>query len=399
MHVRELVQSGIPQVLVDVWERRGIAELTQVQATALAHDSFQTERNLLLIAPTSSGKTFIGEVAAVLTALNMRRVVYLVPMKAIAEEKFTDFKETYGDPSIGIRIVISSGDHSEYDGEILTGNYNLAVIVYEKFGQLLVQAPDILTMCGLVVLDELQLMRDRNRGSRLEMLVTRILMSPQPPRLIGLSATLRDLNGLDAWLRAEVIESRDRPVPLIEGICDLSGTISYYHSDGTVSAERVPLSALCQSPDELLSRLVEVYSPNWQILVFVSTKDATKDIAEACCRVLPSLDVQRDVADRFELLDETEFKAFMQHEGLIHRVGYHNADLDPDERVLTERLFRDGFLRVLVSTTTLAIGVNLPSDLVIVRDVERWDQRARIPIPTSEYKNAAGRAGRLGART
>jgi len=401
MHARDLAKLGIPDSLIAAWERRGVGELTEIQAAALSDDRFRSGANLVVVAPTSSGKTFVGEVAAVLTALDMRRVIYLVPMKAIAEEKFREFKDTYGDPQIGLQVVVSSGDHAEYDPDILSGNFNLAVIVYEKLAQLLVQRPDLLPMCGLVVVDELQLMRDGRRGPKLEMLLTKILMSPRPPRIIGLSATLNDLNGLDTWLRAEVVESRSRPVPLQEGICDLAGVVTYYQPDGTIVEERFPVETPCKGIDQLLGRLVEMFAAKWQILVFVSTKEGTQAVAGSLASVLPSQAAPREVAEEVEVLDETAFKGFMQMEGLTHRLGYHNADLDTEERLLVERLFREGYLRVLVSTTTLAMGVNLPSDLVIVRDVERWDpdQRARVALPTAEYKNAAGRAGRLGART
>ena len=401
MHVSDLAGFGIPKSLIEAWEQRGIGDLTEIQTATLSHERFRSDSNLLVIGPTSSGKTFVGEVAAALTALGMRRVIYLVPMKAIAEEKYRDFRETYGGPNIGLEVVISSGDHSEYDADILSGNFNLAIVVYEKFAQLIVQRSDLLATCGLIVVDELQLIRDGRRGAKLEMLLTKISMLPRPPRVIGLSATLRTLNGLDTWLRAEVVESRSRPVPLLEGICDLTGATTYYKEDGTAVEERFALPAPCAGTDELLARLAQVIAAERQILVFVATKDGTQAAANSIAEALPTTAIPREVAEAVEVLDETEFKGFMQREGLARRVGYHNADLDPDERLLVEGLFREGYLRVLVSTTTLAMGVNLPSDFVIIKDIERWDpgQRARVALPTAEYKNAAGRAGRLGTRS
>lgn len=399
MNIDDLADWGIPHTIIETWHHRGLDSLTQIQAAAFTHPAFRSDINIILVAPTSSGKTFVGEVAAVLTALEMRRAIYLVPMKAIADEKYRDFREAYGNPQVGLQVVISSGDHPEFDADILVGNFDLAIIVYEKFSQLLVQAPELLGMCGLIVVDELQLVRDGSRGPKLELLLTRILMAPQHPKILGLSATMKDLNGLDEWLRAEVIASQERPVPLLEGICNIDGRITWYSPEGTTSVEQSPLSSPCHDTSELLHRLVEAYSRYQQILIFVSTKDATREVAQALCRVLPSFEFQRAVADEVDLLDDTEFKGFMQREGLAHRVGYHNADLDPDERILAEMLFKTGGLKVIVCTTTLAMGVNLPSDLVIVRDVERWGPQGRVAIPTSEYKNAAGRAGRLGSRT
>src|SRR5206468_1660521 len=104
--------------------------------------------------------------------------------------------------------------------------------------------------------------------------------------------------------------------------------------------------------------------------------------------------------EQLSLLDETEVRVYLE-DGLARGVAYHNADLSAEERVLVEREFRERRISVLVSTTTLAAGVNLPADVVILPDVTRWNPAtgAYEPISVSEYKNMAGRAGRLGLKT
>ena len=83
------------------------------------------------------------------------------------------------------------------------------------------------------------------------------------------------------------------------------------------------------------------------------------------------------------------------------RIAYHNAGLSVEERRLIEHLFNEGIVQIIVTTATLAVGVNMPADIVVIADFHRWDQalRTNMPIDVAEYKNCAGRAGRYGKRT
>ncbi|GAF69153.1 unnamed protein product, partial [marine sediment metagenome] len=121
MNVQELAKLGIDSPFIKAWEDKGISELTEIQAVALSDDSLQQGRNVVIVAPTSSGKTFIGEVFAVRSASTLHRAIYLVPFKAIAEEKYKEFSETYS--SLGLPIVVSSGDHAEFDADIRRGEF------------------------------------------------------------------------------------------------------------------------------------------------------------------------------------------------------------------------------------------------------------------------------------
>lgn len=395
MRVHELKQLGILQELIDVWESRGFRELTDVQEKALLHPSILQRKNLLVLAPTTSGKTFVGEVLAVLTGSQLKRVLYLVPYKAMADEKYYEFTQAY--LPLGISVVISSGDHSEFDADIRSGSFSIAIIVTEKLSQLLVQTPGIVADCGLLIVDEIQLIRDKSRGPILEMLLTRIRQFQQQPQIIGLSATMSAVNDLDKWLDADLVLSTSRPVPLWESVCDLSGAVSSFNVS---TRERRNYRLEVQSPDteELLARLVTHFAEQGkQMLVFRSTPDATEKAAEALASRLPMSAVPGSVGQELERLEESDVKSFLQKQ-LRHKVAYHNASLSTEERLLIERLFREGQIQVLVSTTTLALGVNLPADVVIMGDYHRWDHelRTHVKIPVSEYKNSAGRAGRYG---
>jgi replicative superfamily II helicase len=155
MNVRELVELGLPENILRSWESSGVEELTELQEACLRNQDLMNGRNTLIVAPTSAGKTFVGEVLAVRAALELQRVVYVVPFKALAEEKYQRFSDLYG--NAGISVAISSGDRNEFDDDIRRGNYLITIVVNEKLSQLLVEAPGIVSGCRVVVFDEVQL--------------------------------------------------------------------------------------------------------------------------------------------------------------------------------------------------------------------------------------------------
>ena len=102
MKVRELEQLGTPENIIDAWESGGIEELTELQETCLTNHELLSGRNTPIIAPTSAGKTFVGEVLAVRAALDLKRVLYVVPFRALAEEKYRRFQKVYREAGISV---------------------------------------------------------------------------------------------------------------------------------------------------------------------------------------------------------------------------------------------------------------------------------------------------------
>ena len=256
MNIEKLKELDVREQFIDVWRERGIVELTDIQEMALSDPDVLTGENALIAAPTSSGKTFVGEVLAVKTASSLHRAIYLVPYKALAEEKFLDFWEAYHD--LGISVVVSSGDYSEYDIDIRRGDFGIAVIVYEKFAQLLIDSPGIVHDCHLMVVDEAQMLRDRNRGALLELLLTRIKLLTPIPQIILLSATIGDSNEFESWLPAKLIRSEQRPVPLWEGIVDKSSSVTLHNiADKTTEIRKFNTSDSLEAIDTALLSLVK----------------------------------------------------------------------------------------------------------------------------------------------
>ena len=215
MNIKDLVKYDFKQSMIDRWIEQGVEILQPIQAKAIQRHRLFEGNNLMISAPTSSGKTFIGELAAVHNALHGKKSIYLVPAKALAEEKFLSFKEFYGD--FGLEIVISTRDRKEYDEAIFHGDFDIAIIVFEKFFQLLNSAEAVISKISLVVVDELQLIADVNRGMNLELLLTKLKLVKSDIQIIGLSAVIGNSRILPEWLKADFPVDYSRPVELRMG--------------------------------------------------------------------------------------------------------------------------------------------------------------------------------------
>jgi helicase len=216
MQMDGLQVYGIPSTVTEIWRQAVGEHLLPIQEEAVTTYGLFGGGNLLVSAPTSSGKTFVGELAAFHEAYKGGRVVYLVPLRAVAEEKYDEFRDRYKE--YGVSVIISTGDHREYDEDLLSGNFHLAVVVFEKLLNLSVAKPAVLDYPTLVVVDECQMISDESRGARLETLLTKIRKLAAPPRFIGLSAVAENTGGFDSWLNCELLAHKERPVELREGV-------------------------------------------------------------------------------------------------------------------------------------------------------------------------------------
>lgn len=408
----------IDPTIIRIWATRESDTLLPIQAAAIREHHILEGRDLLVSAPTSSGKTFLAEIAAIHTIYQRKKVVYLLPLKALAEEKYADFSEKYTD--FGLDVVISTGDRTEFDHDIERGDFQLAILVFEKANRLLVKNKHFLDNCGLIIVDEIQMTADFSRGSSLEMLLTAIRHSRRDahplrsrPQLIALSAVLTDLNRLDTWLGLETLRSAQRPVELQEGIVSRDGTFTYRSFlSNTVGREQLPplpahLTFNLKSAEgrrEYAYRRLQHYvayflAQGEQVLVFRKWKWLTRETALHLSRDLnlpPALETLEVV---YQMEDSISKEMLIK--ALRHGAAFHNADLGRDERRIIEHSFRaaDSKIRVICATSTLAMGINLPVKTVIINDLEKPDPNAavfqEIPISSADYKNMSGRAGRL----
>jgi helicase len=393
--IESLAAFGFSPEILRAWSQT-IPALNELQLTAINDYGVLDGENLVVTAPTSSGKTMIGELVALAGAQYRRRAVFLLPMRALVNDKYEQFTNLYG--PAGLRTIRATGEHGDDVPALLSGQFDVALLTYEKFTALGLGNPHVLNLAATVVIDEAQTLTDRTRGSNLEFLMT-LLNNRRgqsgSPQIITLSAVVGDLGGLDEWLGARHLHSDSRPVPLVEGVINPDG--SYRHLDEADNEQLDELFLIPRYDDgsrRLLIPLVQrLMSEGKKVLVFRQTKGESV----ACAVYLSQALGLPPAGDAIDLLPEGDASTSTQtlRQTLGAGVAFHNTDLDREERRVIEQTFRDpdSPVRIISATPTLAMGVNTPAAAVAIVGLTHPGPQ---PYSVAEYKNMVGRAGRLG---
>jgi replicative superfamily II helicase len=394
--VASLEPHGFPPDLLAAWAG-SIPSLNQLQLDAINQFGLLRGEHLVVSAPTSSGKTMVGELAGLRGVLERKRACFLFPLKALVNDKHRQFSRTY--QGFGIRVIRATGDMSDDIPDLLRGHYDICLLTYEKFAALAVAAPHLLAQLGTVVIDEVQMVADPSRGANLEFLLTLLRMRRMhgiEPQVIALSAVIGDTNGLERWLGARLLRRTERPVPLDEGILLADGRFRFVDSTGKeqVTGPIVRREVRKNSSQDWIIPLVrKLVGEGNHVIVFREKKGEARACAEylAAALGLPTAQAALDSLPRTE-----SSVASRTLRGCLGKgVAFHTADLDRDERLVVEGQFRapDSSLRVIAATTTLAMGVTTPAEAVIIAGLMHPGDQ---PYSVAEYKNIVGRAGRLG---
>ena len=394
---QSLVSYGFSETIIAAWSQT-MNGLNELQIKAINEYGVLDEKSLLVVAPTGAGKTMIGELAALNAVGKGSRAVILLPLKALVSDKYEYFTRVYGED---VTIVQATGDNGDQVGALISGQYDIALLTYEKFMNIALGYPHVMRGVSVVVVDEVQNIADPNRGPSLEFVLTLLRSGHARGRaaqVVALSAVIGDTNGFERWLGGELLRTHERPVPLRESVVNQSGTILTLEPDGTetqtthyIDPEIVGGS---QSSKPWIIPLVRrLVGEGKKVIVFRAIKAETVGTARYLANSL-GLPAATETQSRLPTGDRSSASEALRQvvEG---GVGFHNSDLDRDERIVLEQTFReaDSGLRVLVATTTLAMGVNTPAEAVIIAGLIH---PANNPYSVAEYKNMAGRAGRMG---
>lgn len=214
------IKNKLPEKLYKVISK-DISELRPAQEKAV-DAGLLSDKNLLVCTPTASGKTLIAELAMIKGILeNKGKAVYIVPLKALASEKFKEFKKKYGHL---LKVALSIGDIDSDDSYLV--DYDLILTTSEKLDSLIRHHAPWLSMVRTVVIDEIHLLNDIGRGPTLEIIITILKKLLKNMQLIGLSATIGNPLELSKWLDAELVIDNWRPVELRKGVI-LAGEVEF----------------------------------------------------------------------------------------------------------------------------------------------------------------------------
>ncbi|MDK2892119.1 ATP-dependent DNA helicase [Methanohalophilus sp.] len=381
MKIEEL---DIDKKVIEFYEGMGIRELYPPQADAVKA-GLLNGNNIVAAIPTASGKTLLAELAMLKTIKKGGKALYIVPLRALASEKYVQFLKM---ASMGVKTGISTGDFESRDEKL--GLNDIIVATSEKVDSLLRNGVLWLEDITCIVVDEVHLLNSTHRGPTLEIVITKLRKLNNQAQIIALSATVGNAHEIARWLSANLILSEWRPTKLNEGV--FWGDAIYF-PDGQKEIKRL-------HSDDAVTIVLDTIREGSQSLVFESSRRNCSSFAKkASFAVAKLLNKQqkenlKDIAQNVRENGETE-NAELLAKCIEGGIAFHHAGLNSAHRKIVEDAFRANQILMIVSTPTLAAGLNLPARRVIIRSYKRYDTNMGMqPIPVLEYKQMAGRAGR-----
>ncbi|KAL6580046.1 activating signal cointegrator 1 complex subunit [Orobanche minor] len=361
--------------------------------TQAFHVLYHTDQNVLLGAPTGSGKTISAELA-MLHLFNTQpdmKVIYIAPLKALVRERMNDWRKCFVS-QLGKHMVELTGEYTPDLAALLAAD--IIISTPEKWDGISRNwhTRGYVTKVGLMILDEIHLL-GADRGPILEVIVSRMRyissQTERSVRFVGLSTALANAHDLADWLGVEEnglfnFKPSVRPVPLEVHIQGYPGK---YYCPRMNSMNKPTYAAIC------------THSPTKPVLVFVSSRRQTRLTALDLIQYAASDEHPR----QFLTISEDSLQMILSQvtdQNLRHTlqfgIGLHHAGLNDKDRSLVEELFANNKIQVLVCTSTLAWGVNLPAHLVVIKGTEYFDAKSKryVDFPITDILQMMGRAGR-----
>lgn len=384
-------------------------ELDDVQLEACR--ALEEGKDVLLCAPTGSGKTMVARFAVELSLIHATTCIYTAPIKALSNQKYRELAAVYGEDSVGLM----TGD--------ITINRDAPIIVMttEVLRNLIYARDPFAGALGYVILDEVHYLADEERGPVWEEI---LLELDTHTRVVSLSATVANAEEFHAWLESirgttALVETSLRPVPLIQHLALGRKIRPLFDGEGEAEiAARRPLSGAAEQM--LNRRLPERVGPGQRARVLEEMRQ--RDLLPAihfiysrkgCELAVRDLDRERVILTtreeraaihraldplRAELTDEEaaalHFRSFER--ALSRGYAAHHAGVYPPLKEIIERLMQEGHLKLVYATGTLALGINMPVRTTVVESLRRFNGTEFTDLTRIEYTQLIGRAGRRG---
>jgi len=366
--------------------------------------------NLLVSAPTGAGKTLVAEYAIHDAIQHGQRVIYTAPIKALSNQKYRDFRD---DPAVDVGLM--TGDVT------IRAEAQVVIMTTEILRNQIFESPAFLDDVSYVIFDEVHFMDDLERGTVWE---ESLIFAPEKIRFVCLSATISNLDQMGAWIRElrhhelAVVREDKRPVPLKHRLfTEKSGRFDLTRFERVAARELKEdksgrgggrdrrgrrIRPMRQAPD-LTPLLDELQEANeLPVLVFSFSR---KDVERLAFRNKHRDLLTKEQHDQMAVLQRELLKIYALDErelgGDVMRlgqrgIGYHHAGMLPIHKELVERMFTSGLLKMIFTTETFAIGINMPARTVVFAGLKKYDGFSVDYLRTRDYLQMAGRAGRQG---
>jgi len=366
------------------------------------------EHSVLVSAPTGAGKTVIAEYATDKALSRNEKVIYTAPIKALSNQKYRDFRAKYGNDSVGIL----TGDVS------INADAPIVIMTTEIYRNLLFESRSRIQKIGWVIFDEVHYLDDTERGTVWE---ESLLFTPPEIRILALSATCPNIEQLCEWIRfvhdrpIAIVKESHRPVPLhflFQCQGKIIGYIKQLRHDGYLNRENwkvsrfekrrgmIPMRSKPNRLNDLLGHLMSRH--HLPAIYFVFGRRRAEYLASEAIQFDFLNDEEReqimnqyhDLLLKYDLVNE---KSVAELTPLIEQgIAYHHAGMLPTLKEVIEQLFTSRLIKVIFTTETFALGINMPARTVIFDELQKFYGTGFKNLTTRDFYQMAGRAGRRG---
>ena len=356
--------------------------------------------NVLVVAPTGSGKTLIAEKSVEYYLQNNKRIFYTTPIKALSNQKYNDFKKQ------NIDVGLLTGDRS------INQDANLIIATTEILRNMIFSNDTRLTETGLIILDEVHYLGDKERGTTWEEI---FIHAPINIKFLCLSATIKNRNEFLEWIVSlrgptSLIISENRPVPLeISLVATNKVTKKFSIIKSTKNKKNNPIFRFSKQINNFSNpqgHQIIKYLDDMNLLpsiLFYFSREKVESKARQLANSSSVTDYKIQIKKKFDSvfsdLENEEYTLLNLDEHLwmwSRGVGYHHAGLAPIVKEFVEYLFLNKYISYLYATETLALGINMPAKSIILERLYKYDGVKTRLITQSEFLQLTGRAGRRG---
>ena len=379
--------------------------------------AIQNGKGVLVAAPTSAGKTVVGQFAVYLALSQQSRCFYTTPIKALSNQKFAEFAALYGDDNVGLL----TGDNA------INGDAPIVVMTTEVLRNMLYERSSAIHNLSHVVMDEVHYLADRSRGAVWEEVIIHL---PTDVKVVALSATVSNAEEFGEWLRTvrgdvDVVVEEHRPTPLEQHVM-VNHELHDLFTDSAKQRVNPELMQIAQQERQAQrysggrrgaprsrftpSRITVVTELEAADLLpgitFIFSRAACDDAVTQCLSAGLTLTSREEQLVIHSVVDskfpeatheELQILGFSSwRDGLVRGIAAHHAGMLPAFKQVVEELFQRGLIKMVFATETLSLGINMPARSVVLEKLTKWNGTVHAPVTAGEYTQLTGRAGRRG---